>query len=170
MITTLVTLALAADPITPIRDRWSATQAAREGGRLYPLTIDGNPTNRMYAAIGTYQNRVTCYRDTPGEEPYPADKPVLVTVAYQVAARSYSSMFLFTDAGQLQFAFHEGAEGSPLRVYWQGDQILRVQQGDTVLDGGVYPAQARILGENGRGLHAMCATVASQEARWRDLE
>ena len=165
----LSTLARSADPITAIRDRWTATQAAREGGRLYPLAIDGNPSNRMYAAIGTYQNRVTCFRDTPPEEPYPADKPVLITVQYEVAARNYSGMFLYSDAGQLQFAFYEGPEGPPLRVYWQGDQVLRVQEGDSILEQGAWPDRAATLGENGRGLHAMCTTVSSQEARWRDL-
>jgi hypothetical protein len=167
----LALTAHAADPpeIVAIRARWARVQEARGAGTLYPLSIDANPSNRMYAAIGTYQNTVTCYRSTNPEEPYPRDHPDLVTVKYEVAARAYQSSYLYDDEGSLLFAFYEGEDSVQWRVYWHGDALLRIQRGDTVIPSSPQPSQAPALRDSGQGLASMCAGLSQREADWRAL-
>ncbi len=130
--------------------------------------MDANPSHRSYAAIGTYTNTLTCFRAVPEEEPYPSDLPVLVTVSYQVAARSTSTSYLYDAQGELIFAFYEGLEAGTWRLYWQAGELLRAQHEDELVE--QLPEAVASLRESGVQLGKQCRELSASEARWRLLE
>ena len=92
------------DAIETISSRWKALQIQREHNELYVTQIIDNADDHPYAAVGNYQRTIRCFRIRTGENPYPSDTPIMITVAEDVSAPSYRGEFMLSDDGILQFA------------------------------------------------------------------
>ena len=163
------TLAALADPsaVPAIRARWSAVQEAREA--LVPLVIDGNPTNREWAAVGEFQPSVTCYRELPPDEPYPANVVALVEVSLHVSTQLYRRTYLYSAAGELLFAHSADVEQPEWRVYWTGEAVARVQKDAEVLSAEAAGKVPAILSKRGRALQELCVAAIQGGERVPEL-
>ena len=170
MLWTLAVVALAApDDVDRIRARWSAVQEELAAERLVPLRIDANPSNRSWAAVGTFAHVLTCHRATPPEEPYPAPAPVLVSSEHTVAARQYSRTWLYDADGTVIFAHATGAEQPEWRVYWAGGVAVRVQKDAAVVAPSSAAGVVSALAAEGAAVQLSCASAARQSDGWDEL-
>ena len=93
---------------------------------------------------------------------------MLVTVRYEVAARSTSTSYLYDAQGELVFAYYEGLEAGTWRLYWQAGELLRAQHGEELVS--ALPESISSLRESGVQLGEQCRELSASEARWRLLE
>lgn len=156
--------------IEAIEAHWTATQTARTEGQLYALSLDFNPEQRMFAAVGTYSETVTCHRAVPPEQPYPGPTAVLITVAHTVAAREYRSEYLYDREGVLMLAHHSSAETGVWSAHWDGDTLLSMQHGDDPIAVAPHPPQAQQLHAFGVAAQQTCQQLHALGGSWRDVD
>lgn len=120
-----------ANPVTPIREAWTAAEARIAAGDATTLTIDWNAKDTSWAAIGNYARTLTAWYVTTGENAYP-DTVLKIHTRRQTSARQESHTFLYAPNGTLRFAMAENPDHPTLRAYWDGTTLVRVQVGESV--------------------------------------
>ncbi|HCH64347.1 MAG TPA: hypothetical protein DFR83_16195 [Deltaproteobacteria bacterium] len=164
-------LIAAAEPsaVDSVRARWKQVQGIKRAGALYAFEIDANPEDRQWAAVGNYQDVITCHRFTRGEAPYPQPEPILVELHQSAAAAEQSRTFLYTDQGELVFAHASSTRHPDWRVYWTDEKVLRVQRADKALSIEEPPAAAAALWASGMSAFRLCVHATKAEGVWTEL-
>lgn len=128
---------LAGVPIDEIRGEWAAAETRITEGRMALLQVDWNATSMPWPAVGTYGHKLDVHYAQTGEAHYP-ETIVKLVVSRVTAARTETHSYLFAPDGTLRFAFATFGD-TQVRVYWQGDRVLRVQVGDVRHDAPTGP-------------------------------
>jgi hypothetical protein len=129
--------------VTAIRDTYKRVNAqiaemekAPEYSSIFVTELIVNKNNAPYPAVGIYNSTVRFYYTYGDREkdPYPY-RLLKVTVTKRRSLEVESYEYLYSDGGELLFAFEKEAEAES-RAYFHRNKLIRMQNGDKVVDAG----------------------------------